>query len=274
LLVEESLQFIRENSSQPFFLYLPFTIPHAELLVPEDSLDEYRDRFQETPHYDEKSGGRGHYATQLTPRAAFAAMITRMDRDVGKIFDLLKELGMEKNTIVFFSSDNGPHAEGGADPDFFRSSGPLRGIKRDLYEGGIRVPLLVRWPGSVAAGVECSFVGAFWDFFPTACDLAGIPVPADIDGISLLPSLQGKQQRSHEYLYWEFHERQSTEQAIRKGKWKAVRHHPAGPVEMYDLTLDISESENVAEKYPHIAEEMEELFLLARTPHEIWPLKP
>jgi len=267
LIIEEALRFIDANQDHPFFLYLPVTIPHAELLVPEDSLAPFLGKFPEQPYEGT------HYASQPTPSAAFAGMVTRMDRDIGRIFEKLKTLGIDENTIVMFSSDNGPHKEGGHSPDFFDSNGPLRGYKRDLYEGGIRVPMMVRWPGKVKPGTVTEHPSAFWDVLPTICDLAAVKSPAGIDGISFLPTLLGKEQPQHEYLYWEFHENPTTDQAIRRGEWKAVRHRPDGPIELYHLKTDPGEQQNVADEQSEIVAEMAVLFREARTVHEIWPLK-
>ncbi len=273
LITEETLNFVKKNKDLPFFVYLAYTIPHAELLVPEDSLNEYKGQFEETPYVNNGSGGMGGYASQETPKAAFAGMVSRMDRDIGKLIGLLKELGIDDNTIVMFSSDNGPHLEGGADPDFFGSSGSLRGYKRDLYEGGIRVPFIVRWPGKIKPGTVSGHVSAFWDVLPTTCDIAGAPVPEYVDGISFLPELLGEEQSEHDYLYWEFHEKQTTDQAIRMGNWKAVRHSPGGPIELYDLSNDAGETNNISDLHPDIMEKVRDIFSQERTPNEIWPLK-
>ncbi len=289
--IEEGLGFIdrhvarnqANNADQPFFLYLPLTAPHAELLVPEDSLQEFRGRWPETPFVANGSGAwkgapRGVYASQATPRAAFAAMITRMDSDVGKILAKLKKMGLDENTIVMFSSDNGPHHEGGADPDFFNSSGKLTGGKRDLYEGGIRVPMLARWPTKIAAGTTTNFPSAFWDILPTCADLAGCDSSAGIDGTSLLPVLLGKNtgnentENRQRGLYWEFHQRETTKQAARKGPWKAVRHDPNLPLELYNLDSDIAEKKNVADANPSIVAEMENYLRTARSESPYWPL--
>ncbi|MFQ5811206.1 MAG: arylsulfatase, partial [Armatimonadota bacterium] len=213
LIAAEGLEFIRKNRDESFFLYLPYTIPHAEVIVPEDSLAEYRGKFPEKPFEG------GHYCAQETPNAARAGMITRMDRDIGRVFALLKELGLDEDTLVMFSSDNGPCAAGGQDYQFFESQGPLRGIKRDLYEGGIRVPTIARWPGKIEAGAVSEHVSAFWDVLPTFAELAGGEPPADIDGISMAPTLLGRsdEQKQHEYLYWEH----KGAQAVRLGDWKA-----------------------------------------------------
>jgi arylsulfatase A-like enzyme len=270
LLAEEALAFVRKNKEHPFFLYLALTIPHAELAVPDDSLAQYKGKF------DEKPFARKHYGPQETPNAALAAMITRMDRDIGRLLDLLKELGLDDNTLVLFSSDNGPHKEGGRDPKYFQSSGPLRGIKRDLYEGGIRVPLLARWPGKVPAGAASDHVSAFWDFLPTCADLAGAEAPRSTDGISFLPTLLGRpaDQKGHEYLYWEFHEG-GFHQALRMGDWKAVRHGAKGEIELYNLKDDMREEQNVADAHPDIVKKADGYFNSARTESKLWPkIKP
>ena len=201
-----------------------------------------------------------------------AAMITRLDRDVGRILERLDGLGLAENTVVFFTSDNGPHREGGADPDFFKSAGPLRGIKRDLYEGGIRVPAIVRWPGTVPAGSVSDHVWAFWDFLPTAAELAGVKAPRGIDGISLLPTLTQKPeaQVKHEYLYWEFHEG-DFKQAVRVGDWKAVRSRKQGRTELFDLNADIGETTDLGPLHPERLRELENILDRARTPSEHWP---
>lgn len=202
-------------------------------------------------------------------------MITRLDRDVGRLLDLLKRLGIEQQTVVFFSSDNGPHREGGNDPNFFDSNGPLRGIKRDLYEGGIRVPFLVRWPGTIPAGTVSDHVGYFADFLPTAAELAGVETPKDLDGISIVPTLIGqpeKQQR-HTYLYWEFYERGSA-QAVRWGKWKGVCKPFFGEVELYDLSQDLGEKQNVAARHPEIVARIEGFLRQAHVPSPLWKVRP
>jgi arylsulfatase A-like enzyme len=264
LVAEEALAFVEKNKNKPFFLYLAFTIPHANneagkegMEVP--SLEPYADRDWPDPQ-------KGH-----------AAMITRMDRDIGRLMTRLKTLGLDENTFVFFSSDNGPHKEGGADPDFFNSSGPLRGYKRALYEGGIRVPTIARWPGKIKADSITGHISAFWDFLPTCCDLAGISTPEDIDGISFLPTLLGRdsEQKKHEFLYWEFHE-QGKRQAVRMGNWKGVRQNvaknPDGPIELYNLQSDIGERNNIAGWHPEIVTKIERYMKSARTPSENWPL--
>ena len=263
LITQESLNFIKRNSEKPFFLYLAYTIPHANNEMGRISGDG-----MQVPSYDPYSD-----QNWPQPEKGFAAMVTRMDRDIGKIMALLKEKRIDENTIVLFSSDNGPHHEGGHDANFFKSSGPLRGTKRDLYEGGIRVPMITRWPGKIKPATKTSHVSAFWDFVPTACEIAGVNSPKNIDGISFLPTLLGEEQKKQDYLYWEFHERKTSSQAIRMDDWKAVRHSPIAPIELYDLTTDIAEGKNIAEQKPEIVDRIEEILKNVRTSHQIWSLK-
>jgi arylsulfatase A-like enzyme len=239
LFTREALTFIEKNWNRPFFLYLPYTIPHANNEAGNKGMEVPTD----APYSDEgwPQQSKNH-----------AAMITRLDRDIGTLMAQLDWLGIADNTLVIFTSDNGPHHEGGADPEFFDSNGPLRGIKRDLYEGGIRVPLIARWPGKIEKGTVTDHVSAFWDFMPTAAEVAGVKTPDAIDGISYLPVLLGKQQTEHEFMYWEFHE----EQAVRMGKWKGVRLL-GEPLELYDLSKDIGEAKNVADKHPDIVKKIE-----------------
>ena len=272
MFTEEALQFIRNHRAGPFFLYLAYTIPHAELTVPEDSMALYDGKFPEKPWPKE------HYGSQKKPRAAFAGMLSRLDRDVGRIMALLKETRLDESTIVMFSSDNGPHREGGADPDFFGSRGPLRGIKRDLYEGGIRVPMIARWPDRIESGSVTDHISAFWDVLPTCAELVGVAVPKDIDGISFAPTLLGRKgQTQHEYLYWEFHQ-EGGKQAVRRGEWKAVRlnvkRNPDGPLELYNLVHDIGETTNVAAEYPLITAELSEIMDSARADTELYSFTP
>lgn len=267
LIAEEALKFIRRNRNRPVFLYLPFTIPHVALQVPEDSLKEYERAFPEIPY----KGERG-YLPHPTPRAAYAGMVTRMDSEIGRIMALVKELGLDENTLVIFSSDNGPTFNGGTDSAFFQSAGPLRGLKASIYEGGIRVPMIARWPGKITPGTVSDHISAFWDFLPTFADLIGVEAPAEIDGISLLPTLLGKLncQEKHEYLYWEFAQRM---QAVRMGDWKAVRLRLDQEPELYNLKNDIGEEQNVADKYPEIVSQMVEIMRIGRTESEHFPFK-
>ncbi len=282
LFTEEALGFIRRHPEEPFFLYLAYTSPHAELRVPEGSAAAYRGQFEETPFVNEKADADwpraeprkwSGYRSQPEPRATYAGMVSRIDRDVGRILDLLAELGLENDTIVFFTSDNGPHREGGHDPDFFPSAEPLRGIKRDMYEGGIRVPMIVRAPGRVPAGRTSDAVWAHWDVLPTLSELAGAAPPPGVDGVSVRDALEGEAAgEEHPPLYWEFHER-GFEQAVRMGKWKAVRHGADQPLELYDLEADLSETKDVSAENPEIVERFEAYLDTARTASSLWPLE-
>ena len=264
LFTEHALEFIRNQaeSDDPFFAYVPYTIPHTELLVPEDSLAEYRGEFEETPFEYE-----GHYAGQEHPRAAFAAMVTRMDGYVGRIMDLIKELGMDENTLVIFTSDNGGQEDGaGVDLEFFNGNWPLRGWKGNLYEGGIRVPAIARWPGKIDVGAVSDQVWAFWDFLPTAAELAGTGSPPDIDGLSMAPALLNEARIERNHLYWEVVRRGELYKAVRMGDWKAVRNGGEDtPTELYHLPTDIAEKFNLAANYPDKLEAAERLFRTART---------
>jgi len=265
LIADEALKFVKANKDRPFFLYAPFTIPHVALQVPEDSLAEYKGKWPDPPY----TGDKGYFP-HPNPRACYAAMVTRMDRDVGRIMSLLKELNLEDNTIVMFTSDNGPTFNGGSDSEFFESARPLRGLKGSVYEGGIRVPFIVRWPGRVKAGSVSEHICAFWDFLPTCCELIGVDAPGDIDGISILPTLlgQGKKQKKHEYLYWELR----GQQGVRMGRWKAVRPKPNRKIQLYDLDKDIGEQNDVAGAKPGIATKMAEIMMTGRTESKIFPL--
>lgn len=249
LVTEEALAFVERNSADRFFLYLSYTIPHAN--------NEAGRNGMEVPSL-------GDYTDKDWPAAqrAHAAMISRLDRDVGRLLEKLGELGIDDETLVIFTSDNGPHGEGGADPDFFDSSGPLRGIKRDLYEGGIRVPMIARWPRTIAPERTSDHISAFWDFLPTCAALAGVEADLDSDGISYLPTLLGATQPGHEYLYWEFYER-GGKQAVRWNRWKGIRlgalRAPGGPIALYDLTSDLDESEDLATEHPEIVQRIAEM---------------
>ncbi|MFT3933936.1 MAG: arylsulfatase [Chitinophagaceae bacterium] len=245
LIQQKALQFIENNKAKPFALFLTYTLPHAELLVPDDSIfNLYKNTFPEKPYKGNDYGpmaNKGGYTSQLYPHATFAAMVTRLDKYVGEVMSKLKALGIDDNTLVIFTSDNGPHLEGGADPEFFNSGGGLRGHKRDLYEGGMREPFIARWPGKIKAGSTNDYAGAFWDVMPTFAAITGAQLQKPTDGISFLPTLTGKKQKQHDYLYWEFHENGGT-QAIRKGKWKIIRLNvfdaSKTTVELYDLSTD------------------------------------
>lgn len=280
LFTAESLTFISRSDPRPFFLYLNYTVPHAELRVPEDALAPLRGRFPETPFVNRAADARTSgpdtvslgYRSQPTPHAAFAAMITRMDRDIGTLLERLRARGLDRRTLVMFISDNGPHQEGGGDPVFFKSSGGLRGIKRDLYEGGIRVPMIARWPGTIPAGRVSDHPAAHWDLFPTLAELAAAGTPPGLDGVSLVPTLRGRQQRPHEFLYWEFHER-GFQQAVRMGSWKAVRLQKDSALELYDLAADPAEAHDLAGSRPDIVARIERYLETARTDSQRWPVR-
>ena len=264
IIQKQALSFIEDNKGEPFFLFLPYTLPHAELVVPEDSLfNKYKGKFAETPFKgSDYIDGRSvtGYASQKYPKAAYAAMVNRIDVYVGQVLSKLKELDLEENTLVIFTSDNGPAREGGADPEYFDSNGIYKGQKRDVYEGGIRVPFIAKWPGKIKAGSTSDHISALWDILPTFADIAEANIQHEIDGISMLPSLIGKgNQKQHDYLYWEFHE-QGGKQAVRKGDWKAVRLNVKkdanGPIELYDLSKDPSETTNIASQHKKIVKEM------------------
>ena len=264
LMIDEALQFVRSNKDKPFFLYYATPIPHAALQVPDDSVKPYLGMWEETQYL----GNKG-YLPHPTPRAAYAAMISRMDRDIGSLLSLLDELEIADNTIVIFTSDNGPTFNGGTDSKFFNSAGPLRGLKASIYEGGIRVPLIVRWPGRIASGSKSDHVCAFWDFLPTLCKVSGIDSPVDIDGVSMLPTWLGQTQAAHEYLYWEYR----GNQVVRKGHWKAILKKNKEVIELYDLESDIAESKNVASENPELASELAKIMQSARTDSQHFPLK-
>ncbi len=282
LIHKRALRFIEKNKKKQFFLYYPTTIPHAELLVPEENLKAFRGKYlPEREFKGAKPGDKGFrngpYGNQPEAHAAFVAMITLLDKQVSEVVAKLKELGLDKNTIILFSSDNGPHVEGGADPDYFDSNGPLKGYKRDLYEGGIREPMIACWPGKIAAGSKSDLVSAFWDVMPTIAELVGEKIPEKIDGISFLPTLLGKSgQKQHQSMYWEFHE-QDGRQAVRMVDWKLVRYNVSIPekitTELYNLKTDVGEEINVAGKNPEIVKQMLEIMENSRIPSDVFTLK-
>ena len=240
---EKALAFIRENAHEPFYLQAHYTIPHTN-----NEGGRATGNGQEVPDY-------GAYASKdwPAPERGFAAMISRLDSDIGEMMKLLQELNIDRRTLVIFTSDNGPHQEGGHKMEFFNSNGNLRGFKRDLYDGGIRVPMIARWPGVIQPGTTSNHPSAFWDFLPTACELANIKPPTDTDGISYLPTLLGKPQDQHEYLFW----RAGQKFAVRRGEWKAVRLNDKAAVELYNLKKDLGEQNNLASKHPELVGEFE-----------------
>jgi arylsulfatase A-like enzyme len=277
MIQERTLEFIEANRDKPFFCYVPHVIPHAEMFAPESYMERFRGKYMPEKNFDGTDDGPnyrdGGYGSQPESHAAFVAMVTMLDDHVGQILDKVDELGIADNTIILFTSDNGPHMEGGADPEYFNSNGPLRGYKRDLYEGGIRVPLLARWPGKIKAGSKTDHVSAFWDFLPTVCDLAGIKTPKGIDGVSYAPTLlrSGKQQE-HSFLYWAFHEK-GGRVAVRKDDWKLVKYNVDKDAdanwELYDLSKDVGESRDVASRYPEVVRELSSLAVGAEVPSPI-----
>jgi arylsulfatase A len=277
LIHQKALEFIEKNKDARFFLYYASVIPHAELAAPESYISKYSGRYLPEKEYTGIDSGKGFregaYGSQLQAHAAFAAMINVLDDQIGELMKALERFGIDKNTLIIFSSDNGPHLEGGADPDYFNSNGSLRGYKRDLYEGGIRVPMIVCWPEVISPGRVSDHISAFWDIVPTCAELAGVGTPSDIDGISLLPTFLGKRQPQHDYLYWEFHEL-GGRIALRKGKWKAVKYNnnadPQGHIELYNLNTDPGETLNLAQKHASIAKHLEKLMKSARTPSEVF----
>lgn len=272
LIHSQAMKFLEEKQDKPFFLYLPYTIPHADVIVPHDSVYDY---------YVKKFGGKSELHADKAPHfdpnphAAFAAMVSRLDSYVGEIMNTLAAKGMEENTLLIFTSDNGPHRERGGDPVFFNSSGPNRGIKRDLYEGGIRVPFIAYRKGFTKAGSTFDQPVALWDLFPTFLEMAGRTTSKNIDGISILPALKGQKQKLHNYLYWEFHEN-GGRQAIRMGNWKAVKLNVSTtdnpPIELYDLGKDPGEENNVAAANPAIVKKMQLLFKEAHRYNPVFPL--
>ena len=291
LIHNRTLDFIDRHRDTAFFLFVPTIIPHAELFAPQVYMDLFLNRTSAEPPYtytskfepetpyqgiDDPSHPRfkvGGYGSQPYPRAAFAAMVKLLDDQVGEIMAKLEELGLAENTLLIFTSDNGPHVEGGADPDFFNSNGPFQGYKRDLYEGGIRTPMLGKWPAKIKAGSTSDHISAFWDVLPTLSETAGVSVPEDLDGLSFLPALTGQKQQAHDHLYWEFHEQQGT-QAVRKGDWKAVKLNVFGDEPeflLFNLAVDQEESRNLAEQHPEILAELIRIMDSERTEDPEWP---
>ena len=283
LIQEETLKFIEnQNSNKPFFLFVPNVLPHAELLVPEDSIiQKFRGKFPETPYKGVDKGHpdfrKGPYCSQEHPRATFAAMVTRFDMYVGQIVQKLKDEGLYDNTLIIITSDNGPHREGGADPDFFNSNSIYRGYKRDLYEGGIRIPFIASWKGMIEPGTSSDFMAAFWDLMPTLAEVAKSKDKSFFagDGISILPTLTNKgKQKVHDYLYFEFQEL-GGRQAVRKGNWKLIRQNirkDGGYYELYNIAFDPSEKWNRIEEEPAIFKDLKSIMEQAHVDDPNWPL--
>jgi uncharacterized sulfatase len=262
LIVDEAISFVRTHRDRPFFLFWAITIPHAN-----NEARRALGNGQEVPDY-------GIYSDRSwpDPDKGQAAMITRMDESVGRLIDTLKELGVDKNTLILFTSDNGPHHEGGQDVERFDPNGPLRGMKRDLYEGGIRVPMLARWPNRIPAGRTSDHMSYHGDIFATLAEATKQQLPEKLDSISMLPMLTGQddQQKQHEYLYWEFYE-QGSKQAVRWNEWKAVRMPMlTGKTELYNITSDLGETTNVAADHPEIVSELHQMMDMAHVPDPNW----
>lgn len=267
LFTEKAIAFIEQQTEkQPFFLYLAYTIPHFALTVPEDSKQQYLD----LNWPERKMNTQGHYRNDIEGNVTYAGMVSRMDRDIGKLLATLKKQGLEDNTLVIFTSDNGHEF----DKDFFNSNGPLRGRKRDLYEGGIRVPFIAKWPDKISANTQSTHISAFWDMMPTFCQLSLAKACPETDGISMVNELLGRnqQQKKHDHLYWEFNEGKGPIQAIRQGRWKLVKLHKK-PVELYDLSVDIGETDNIAKKHPQLTETLLKTLNQSRSYHKEFTLK-
>ncbi|MBC8180916.1 arylsulfatase [candidate division KSB1 bacterium] len=264
LFTDEAINFVEQKKNQPFFLYLAFTIPHAN-----NEAHLVNRHGMEVPDY-------GIYKDKEwpEPQKGHAAMISRMDHHIGKLMAKLKSLGINKNTIVMFTSDNGPHREGGNDPHFNNSNGALKGIKRNLYDGGIRVPMIAYWEGKIKRGSKTDLISAFWDVLPTCTEIAGAPVPGNVDGLSMLPTMLGQpeKQKKHDYLYWEFHWGRPTKQAVRMDQWKAVRKSPIGKFELYNIKNDIGEENDIASLHPEVVSKIEKYVQSVRTESDFWKL--
>jgi arylsulfatase A len=280
LINEQARRFVEEHKAQPFFLYYATTVPHLALQVPEDSLKEFDGKFPEEPY----PGGRG-YLPHPTPRAAYAAMVTRLDREIGRLMDLITRLGLDERTLYVFTSDNGPLYDrlGGTDTDFFNSAAGFKGRKGSLWEGGVRVPCLVRWRGHIAPGTLSDRLTGFEDWLPTLLQLAGIPdlIPAKLDGIGFAPTLLGQTQEPRSFLYRE-HAGYGGQQMVRIGRWKAVREgvNPGpnaksgpGPIELYDLATDPNETRNVASEQPEMVARMGKLMKEQHAGSVLFPLR-
>ena len=265
LFTNKAKDYIKKNSKNPFFLYLAYTVPHYELTVPEDSKKQYRNK--NWPLREMKSG---HYLNDKNGHVTYAGMVSRLDKQIGELMAILEEKGISDNTLVIFTSDNG-HEYDKVNDEFFNSNGPYKGHKRDLYEGAIKMPFVAKWPKVIEPGSQTNHISAYWDILPTFCEIAKINVTADTDGISFLPALKSTQQKTHDYLYWEFNESKGPIQAIRKGKWKAVKRYQK-EMELYNLENDKGEYYNIAKNHPEIILEMNTLLKISRTEHPEFPL--
>ncbi|MBE7170747.1 MAG: arylsulfatase [Williamsia sp.] len=277
LIHQQAMRFLQAGHKKPFFLFLPYTLPHGDVIVPHDSVyNNYVQQFHEPAATRPLNDNSTAHGFEPQKHAAFAAMVSRLDRFVGEVVAEINRQGLAENTLIIFTSDNGPHRENGGDPEFFNSNGGLHGIKRDLYEGGIRVPFMAVWKGHIAPSVENKQTAAYWDLMPTLEAVAGIPLTKNMDGISILPLLTGKpQQEQHPFYYWEFHE-SGGRQAVRAGHWKGVKlnvstiAHPL--LELYDLDKDPAEKNNVAAQHPDVVKELEGIIVREHRKDPNWPL--
>ena len=267
---EKALAFINQNTDKPFFMYYASPLPHLPLQAPKESVDKYRKIFGEEAPY---VGDKGYFPNRY-PRATYAAMISYLDQQLGELISTLKEKGIYENTIIIFSSDNGPTYTGGVDFDFFESSKPFQNgygrTKGYVYEGGIRVPLIASWPNHINAGTKSNHISAFYDLMPTICDIAGVSPPKNIDGISFKPALLAQEQKQHDFLYWEFPS-YNGQQAVRMGKWKGVRKNISDgnlDIELYDLETDMEERHDVSTAYPEIIEKMKTIMAKEHVPSQ------
>lgn len=279
LFMKEAFNFIRENKDEPFFLYVPVIIPHADIDAPPEYVKDFSGMFGET---EKPFTGTRQYRPVDEPFATFAGMVNKLDESMGELNRFLESMGLDENTLVIFTSDNGPHEEAGFAPEFFDSTAGLRGIKRDFYEGGIRVPMIAKWPARIKPGSVTEHPSAFWDYLPTFADITGQPEPAHTDGVSFLPTLVGndREQNKHEYLYWEFargKDNQNGRQAVRMGDWKGVRYgvegDGEGPLEVYNLKADPSESHDLADSRPDIARQLNEHIKNAHVKSMLYPFR-
>jgi arylsulfatase A-like enzyme len=280
LIQNKTLEFIENNKDKPFFLFVPTVLPHAELAGPEDAFyKKYENRFSETAHKGNDYGPNATvpgYASVEKPRAMFASMVERMDAYVGQIVAKIEELGLSENTLIIFTSDNGAHREGGADPYFFNSNGGFRGTKRDLYEGGIRVPFIAKWSTQITPNTENEHLAAFWDILPTFSEIGKAKTTSTTDGISFRNTLlKQDKQKKHPYLYWEFHE-DGGKQAVRAGDWKLVKLQAKGQAiyELYHLKTDLSEQKNVVLQNPKIYKRLKKYMDESHVESELFPLFP
>jgi arylsulfatase A-like enzyme len=268
-MMEKALGFIEKNKAKPFFLYLPLPLPHLSLQAPEEEIKAYQGKFEETIY----TGQKGGYVPTKYPRATYAAMISYLDKQVGRVMATLKKLQIDENTLVIFSSDNGATFDvGGVDTEFFNSVGGLRGRKQDLYEGGIREPMMARWPAKIKAGRLSNHPSAQFDVMATLGELTGQKIPVHTDGISFLPTLLGQKQKTHPFLYFEFPEK-SGQVAVRIGNFKGVKSqlkkNKQAPWELFDLANDPSESHDIAKNHPEILKQMDEIVKNQHRPSHI-----